>query len=148
MGFEHIILIFQFMRQKYVIVLPWCNITSPRQLKKRVIIFQPQGFKSLIHVYYSYLRVFEKKLKKNTPPESYLLERNPAPEDTYYLYRWGGIGTHLSGYTGDDETKLERAQFAITHSEYYRTGRIVLEPEYRMDYEKACRQFLDTFEEG
>jgi len=90
----------------------------------------------------------EKKLKKNTPPESYLLERNPAPEDTYYLYRWGGIGTHLSGYTGDDETKLERAQFAITHSEYYRTGRIVLEPEYRMDYEKACRQFLDTFEEG
>lgn len=77
----------------------------------------------------------EEKLKFTSLPESYLLEHNPVPEDTYYLYRWGGIGTHLSGYTGDDETKLERAQFDITHSEKYRTDRIVLEPKYHADYD-------------
>ncbi len=89
----------------------------------------------------------EKKLKLAARPESHIHEHHPEPEDTYYLYRWGGMGTHLSGYPGDDETKLERAQSDIMHSEKYRTGRIILEPKYHADYEGECRQFLKNYKE-
>jgi hypothetical protein len=62
-------------------------------------------------------------------------------EDIYYVYRWGGVGTHLSGLGGDDETALARAQ-EIIDGNRKRTGKIQLEPHYDKDYEAQAMAYL------
>ncbi|MBW3542986.1 MAG: glycosyltransferase family 2 protein [Planctomycetes bacterium] len=73
------------------------------------------------------------------------------PHDIYYIYRWGGTGSyHLSGFgrdraggrSGNDRVG-EYVQRQIDEGRIP-TGRVALEPQWRLDYAEMVRSYLGT----
>ena len=81
-------------------------------------------------------RSIEDKLKSFA--REYYLQDLKDPRDIYYIYRWGGVTSHLSGY-GDAPDALARAQESLKRN--MTKGRIELKPKWNIDY---CRQ-VDEF---
>ncbi len=70
-----------------------------------------------------------KKIENNVNVEGMKLK------DIYYLYRWGGIGGHVSG-VGNDPNRLERGR------KTNKKGEIILNPHWRWDYLKESEEFI------
>lgn len=78
----------------------------------------------------------EAKLKANS--KEYYLQDLKDPKDIYYVYRWGGVTYHLSGYgTGADA--LEKAQKDLKQE--MKTGEIYLHPRWKVDYVEQCAKY-------
>jgi hypothetical protein len=71
------------------------------------------------------------------------------PEEVFYIYRWGGVGSfHLSGFGRDkpgEPTGLEKVagyvRKRVEHGEV-KTGKIDLAPAWRVDYIELVAAYL------
>jgi hypothetical protein len=81
-------------------------------------------------------RSIEDKLRAHS--REYYLEDLKRAEDIYYIYRWGGVTAHLSGY-GEDPEALKKAQEALRNG--MRRGKIFLKPHWNVDYVEMCKKF-------
>jgi len=79
----------------------------------------------------------EKKLKNCS--HNYCLDHPKRVNDIFYIYRWGGVTNHLSGY-GTGEIALLKAQQDLRKDQP--TGRIELNPRWEMDYVEVCNNYL------
>ena len=80
----------------------------------------------------------ENKLKANS--RKYVIEDFKNAEDVYYIYRWGGVTYHLSGY-GNGADALARAQNDL--NKQMERGEISLKPHWKTDYVEICKQYRE-----
>jgi hypothetical protein len=100
------------------------------------------------HINYGYDEELETQFEKN--PESMIID-DIAPQDIYYIYRRGGTDSyHLSDFAGDEtgDEYGKVAAFVQSQAEQgkIKLGHIELEPQWRTDYAKLVRNFLQAGE--
>lgn len=70
------------------------------------------------------------------------------PEQNFYLYRWGGVGHHLSGAEHDPAnnndiyTRFDREIRCKIEAGIVPTGDILLRPYWKYDYEQQACEFV------
>jgi hypothetical protein len=70
--------------------------------------------------------------------QNYVLDASKNNSDVYYIYRWGGIGTHISGIP---ESPENMAKFQELNAANMRRGVINLRPHWDTDYVELCAKF-------
>jgi glycosyltransferase involved in cell wall biosynthesis len=68
----------------------------------------------------------------------YKIDDSKNASDVYYIYRWGGIGTHISGIP---ESPENMAKFQELNAANMRRGVINLRPHWKTDYVELCAKF-------
>lgn len=71
--------------------------------------------------------------------DSFIIDNDPKNKPAaYYIYRWGGIGTHISGIP---ESPENMARYQKLNAANMRTGLIELRPHWETDYVELCAKF-------
>lgn len=69
---------------------------------------------------------------------NHVIDNSRNDEDVYYIYRWGGIGTHISGIP---ESPENMAKFQEMNAANMVKGQIWLHPRWKTDYVDLCGKY-------
>jgi len=79
----------------------------------------------------------ENRISANS--DSFTVDNDPRKKSlAYYIYRWGGIRTHISGIPESPENMV---RFQELNAANMRTGLIELRPHWETDYVELCAKF-------
>ncbi|MFH1517491.1 MAG: hypothetical protein ABIH17_06355 [Pseudomonadota bacterium] len=78
-------------------------------------------------------------------PSGNVVQYQPKPEESQYIYRWAGIGWHESG-GGEPDARVRAAQFrkAALGDPRFTPGRVEIKPEWKSNYRADVAMAIRT----
>jgi hypothetical protein len=72
---------------------------------------------------------------------------NNLPSETYFLYRWAGMGHHDSGVTGSNSERFRKFRESTLADPRFVHGRVTIEPSWSQDYHVLAIEAAKMFAE-